>query len=164
MNLKRYIINYTKLVAQRIPLELTFPEVTAYVMALITPIVNTYNNLLLFREQIIYKLTITPQVVYLEKMLNDRYDSIERRIYIWDGAEYLPRFLFVKAELKPDALYRKSEVTKPKLFLYTKGEVGQFTYDFVVYVPLVVTFDANEMAALVSTYKLASKLFKIQTF
>lgn len=164
MNVKRYIIDYAKFVVQRIPIELRIDEVMAYTKVLASPIVTIYNSLILFRVQLNYKILITPQVVYLEKMLNDRYDNLLRRIYILDGNEYAPIYLYRKAELKPIYLYRKSEVAKPKKYLYTKGEVGQFTFDFVVYVPLDVVFDENEMKALVNGYKLASMLFKIQTF
>lgn len=164
INVKRYIINYTKFVVERIPEELRFDEVVAYVNKLTTPLVFVYNKLIAFRDSILYKLTITPQVCYLEKMLNDRYDNLLRRIYILDGNEYQALSLFVKAELKPLRLYRKSEVAKPKNRLFLKGEVSQFTFDFVVFVPLDVSFDENEIKALVSYYKLASKFFKIQTF
>lgn len=164
MNLKRYVINYTKLVTQRIPFDLRFPEVVAYLMILAAPFIGLYNNFLLFRDQVIYKLTITPQVVYLEKMLNDRYDTTLRRIYIMDGQEYAQLFIYRKAELKPLFLYRKSEVAKPKNYLYVSGEVGQSTFDFVVFVPVEIPFDQNEISSLIESYALPSKDYNIQTF
>lgn len=164
INVKRYIINYTKHVTQRIPVEFRFADVTAYLMVLAGPFISIYNSLLSFRDQIIYKLTITPQVVYLEKMLNDRYDTVQRRIYIMDGQEYAQLFIYMAAELKPLFIYTKAEVAKPKNYLYVKGEVGQGTFDFVVFVPNDVAFDPNEIASLINTYKLASKTYNIQTF
>lgn len=164
MNVKRYIINYTKIVNERIPEEIRTTDLVAYVMVLILPVVFIYNLFLAFRNLVLYRLEITPQVVYLEKLLNDRYDDDERRIYILDGNQYEPKYLFTKAELQPIFLYRKSEVSKPKTYLFTKGEVGQFTYDFVVYVPISIEFDENEMKSLIEGFKLASKFFKIQTF
>ncbi|MBT1702967.1 hypothetical protein [Chryseosolibacter indicus] len=164
VNVKRYIINYSKFVTERIPMEFRFDDVIAYVNVLVSPLVSLYNNLLPFRDQVTYKLNITSQVCFLEKMLNDRYDVVERRIYIRDGNEYLPTFIFRKAELQPLFVYTKGEASKPRVNIYRKGEVGQFTYDFVVCVPASVPYNEREMRALISYYKLASKFFTITTF
>jgi len=161
-NVKRYIINYTKLVEQRIPEDFRKDKAIAFFKVFVSPFVLIYNSLLSFRTLLLYKLSITPQVVYLEKMLNDRYDDTERRIYITDGKEYTPLFLYQKSELKPTFLFLKSETGFLKTLLYLKNETGQFTFDFVVHVPSVVSFNSNELVALVNNYKLASKTFKIQ--
>jgi hypothetical protein len=163
-NVKRYIINYTKLVTQRVPEELRFDDVIALLMVLVYPVVYIYNQLIAFRDFVKYKLSITPQVVYLEKMLNDRYDDTLRRIYILDGSSYDPIFIYTEAELQPQFLYTESETAKPKTDLFTDGEVGQFTFDFVVYVPADIEFIEIEMKTRIDEYKLASKFFKIQTF
>jgi hypothetical protein len=162
MNVKRYDINYTRLVKQRIPVQISLPKLTALALSFAVPFVYTHTMLTNFRNLILYKLTITPQVVYLEKLLNDRYDTIERRIYIADGKEYTPTFLFKKEELKRVFLFRKSESGFLQRYLYTKNETGQFTYDFIIHIPVMVAFDMNELTALVNIYKLASKTFKIQ--
>lgn len=164
MNVKKYIIDYVKFVLQRVPEELRKVDLLAYLNVIVGSIVYIYNNLILFRDQIIYKLTITPQVCFLEKMLNDRYDNVLRSIYIEDGAVHSPLFVFTTAEAQPVFIYLKSEASKPKTFLYSKGEVSTVTFDFIVFVPVEVSFDVDEMSALVNSYKLASKLFSIQTF
>jgi hypothetical protein len=162
INIKRYTIDYVKYVTQRIPARIRFDEVIAYALVLVSPVVQLYNSLLLFRDLMLYKLTITPQVVYLEKMLNDRYDNIERRIYVTDGKEYSSIFVYTKSEGKPNFIFTKAETGVLQTFLYLKNETGQFTFDFVVHVPVLVDFDINEMTSLVNAYKLASKSFKIK--
>jgi hypothetical protein len=163
MNVRRYIIDYRRLVTQRIPFIMRWDDVISFLMILASPFVKGYNNLLAYRDLLIYQLTITPQVVYLEKMLNDRYDTALRRIYIEDGKQYNPLFVFRKLELKPVYLFRKSETLKPKRYVYVIGEAGQQSFDFVVYVPLGMTYNEIELKALVNNYKLASKIFTIQT-
>jgi hypothetical protein len=164
INTKRYVINYTKFVTERIPEDFRFPEVIALALIVCSPIIFIYNLLILLRNFVLYNLSITPQVAYLEKMLNDRYDDSERRIYILDGNTYDPLFIYTEPELQPQFLYTEGEVGKPETFLYTEGEVSQFTFDFVVYVPLAVSFDETEMKTRISSFKLASKFFKIQKF
>jgi len=162
INVNRYIINYTKFVTSRIPVKIRYPEIVAWVLWLALPIVVIYNLLIVFRNFVLYNLTITPQVVYLQKMLNDKYDDDERRIYIEDGISYLPLFLYTRGEENPVFIYRRSEAN-PK-YVFTRGEVGQSTNDFVVYVPNEVEFNEQEMRTLLTSFKLASKSFKISIF
>lgn len=166
VNVKRYIIDYVKLVRDRVPVDLReFPELMAYLNIIAGPVVSVYNSLNLFRNLILYKLTITPQVCYLEKMLNNQYDNTLRRIYIEDGAQYEGQFVFQESEDQPLFIYTEAEVDKPDVFIYTEGESsGVGSFDFVVYVPTAVSFDVNEMSSLIRTFKLASKIFSIQTF
>ena len=163
INVKRYIIDYGKLVTERIPADMYSNQMRAWLMQLIGQVVALYNSFVLFRNSVLYKIAITPQVCYLEKMLNDRYDSSLRRITIIDGLEYNPLFIYLDLENKPVYFFLKSETAKPKVYLYTAGEAGQFTFDFIVVVPVAVSFNLNEMIALLQQYKLASKIFSIQT-
>jgi hypothetical protein len=162
INVKRYDIDYTKLALERIPQPIQDEEHNTWVQRLISPIVFIYNELLLFRTIMLYKLTITPQVVYLEKMLNDRYDSLLKRITIIDGVQYDQEYLFTRPEAKPIFIYRKSELKPPKYF-YLRGETSDESFDFVVNVPVAVSIDVNEMKSLLNTYKLAGKYYTIQT-
>jgi hypothetical protein len=162
VNVKRYVIDYVKYVTRGIPETFQLPIVVSLVLVISAPVVLVYNLLLAFRNQILYKLMITPQVVYLEKMLNDRYDTEERRITITDAKEYNAVFIFKKIELKPVFLFLKSEVGFLSTFFYLKNETGQFTWDFIVNVPVLVDFNMNELTALVNTYKLPAKTFKIK--
>ena len=162
-NVRRYIIDYNKFAIERIPEDMRVPEVIQYVLCLLVPVVWLYDRFILFRNYITYALTITPQVVYMEMMLNNRYDTSLRRIYIRDGIDYDPIYIYTRAEAKPEYFYVRGEAGKPKKYLYTRGESGSLTYDFIVFVPVVVIFNFEEMKSLIETYKLAGKYFLIQT-
>jgi len=167
INVKRYIIDYVKLVSERLPdPEINTDEVKAFVLVLVGPVVTLYNQLVTFRNFLQYKLSITPQVCYLEKMLNNQYDNALRRIYIRDGSLFDGIFIFQEAEPElPIYLYTEAEATKPKTFLYTEGETnGSGSYDFIVFYPAGLSFEMSEMVSLISQYKLASKIFSIQPF
>ncbi|MBS0647401.1 MAG: hypothetical protein JSR97_12550 [Verrucomicrobia bacterium] len=94
--------------------------------------------------------------------MNDRYDSTLRRIYIDDGQEKPPFYIFQRPELKPKFIYKNTE-NRPK-YIYTSGESGNLTDDFVIYVPMGLAFEEPEMVSLVKVYKLAGTKFKIQRF
>ena len=161
MNIKIYDIHFKKLVAWLLPSVLRTPVTFAVLYALLGPIISIYNLFLVSRRSNLYRLMITPQVCYVEMALNDKYDSSARRIQIVKPKRYDPIFLYRKLESKPVYLYRKTEISKPKTWLYLKGESTKFQYDFIVRVPFQVTFDENEMKAVIDSYILPDKFYKI---
>lgn len=159
-NTNIYRVYFRKLLRWLVPGILDRPIQTAWLNSLVAPLKSLYTAFLSFRESMLYFLSITPQVCRLQKLLNDRYDNQQRRIRIVDGVEYLPLWLYTKAEAKPVALHRKSE-GKPQ-WLYTRAECGATAVDFIIQVPVFVVFDLNEMIGLVRRFKLPSKTFKVQ--
>lgn len=121
-----------------------------------------YQDLLRFRKQKLYELSITPQKPYLEMLLNDKYDFTLRRIYIEDGIDKPAPYIYQRAEVKPMYIRKRSEAM-PKT-IYTRGESGDLKDDFVVFVPMDVVFEFEEMGSLIKIYKLAGVKFKIQRF
>jgi hypothetical protein len=99
-------------------------------------------------------------VVFLEKLLNDRYDISNRRIRITDALVYSSLYLYQEEENKPVFFYAEAE--SAPAFVFTEEEVGLQTVDFYVLVPSVITFNENELRALLDAYKLAGKTYKIQ--
>ena len=157
-----YDIDYIKLKGWLTADPLRQSRLLRYLGALVLPIVTLYQGFLLYRKAKLYQLMITPQKCYLERLLNDRYDFTLRRIYIDDGQDKPPYYIYVKAEEKPKFIYTKSEAQPA--WIYTRGESGNIADDFVIFVPVDVVFEVPEMTSLVKAYKLAGTKFKIQTF
>ena len=163
-NTARYNINYAKLIVQRIPQDLQFDEFIAWLNRFCDPFVFIYNMVVAYRTSTLYKLNITSQVFSLEKMLNDRYDNIDRRIFIDDGQIFAPTYEYLKAEGRTAYMYTKAEGHTPAQYDLLKGEVTGFHYNFIVWVPVSITFNINEMKGLLDENKLAGKIYSIQTF
>lgn len=150
MNPNIYNINYGRLVVWLLPNALRKTRLIAYIEALIKPVTSAYLAFRHYRNARLYELAITPQVCYLEKMLNDRYDPLQRRICIVDSVDQDPQHIYLAAENKPVYLGVKT--------IYTMGETSiLYPFDFFVQVPVVLqgTFQVPEMLQLVNTYKLA---------
>jgi hypothetical protein len=160
MNERIYDIAYKKLVNSLVPQVLRKPKMIALLYALVNPVVYVYNLFLINRRSNLYRLMITPQVCYVEMALNDKYDSSARRIKIARPKSYNPLFLYKKIENKPVFLYKKNEGA-PKTWLIQKGEASSFQFDFIVQVPATVVFDINEMMAVIDSYILPEKVYKI---
>lgn len=109
------------------------------------------------RNNNLYQLDITSQVCKLEKVLNDRFDSVSRRIKIIDGNYVGDDFIFTAVESNFIYLHDDAPFT-----LKLSGEYNSQVFDFIIQVPGAVAFDESEMTVLINSYKLASKTFTIQ--
>lgn len=107
------------------------------------------------RARHIYLTEHNGQVCYLEKALNDRFDSTNRGFYITDGDYIEGDFLYTNFENNPTYL--------PE-FINLSQELVNSAFDFIVIVPNTINIELQqyEIKALIDTYKLASKTYKIQ--
>ena len=161
MNARIYDINYKKLVTWMVPQVLRKTRLLVLLNVLVSPVVYIYNLFMINRRNNLYKLLISPQVCYVEMALNDKYDSSNRQIKIEQPKRKDPLFLYKKIERRPVHLFTKGEITKPRTILYQKGEASAFQYDFIVKVPATVAFNMNEMTAVIESYILPDKVYKI---
>jgi hypothetical protein len=110
-------------------------------------------------ESDFYNLSITPQICYLEKALNDRYDKYPRRIYITDGVPLVEPYLFQAAEQQPLYIFTASE-NQPQ-WLWQSNEAGGYKNGiaFIINVPadILENTTADEITGFVGNYKLAGK-------
>ena len=162
MNHNIFNIDFNRLATWLVPKFRRKEKLMAFVRLLATPFIYTYNDFLTFKKAKLYQLKITPQKCYLERLLNDRYDFTQRRIYIENGKDKPPFYIFRRDEQKPKYIRRRSE-NLPK-HIYTRGESGILQDDFVVFVPMDIVFAMAEMGSLISVYALAGIKFKIQRF
>lgn len=157
-----YTINWNNLAVWLLPRSFRKTRLIILLKALLYPLTVLYDSFKLFRKAKIYQLTITPQVCYLERLLNDRYDSGQRRIYIDDAVWHLPWFVYKEAENKTEWLYM--EVENNPITVYTEGEAGVALNDFVVFVPKSIAFDNAQMRSLIDAFKLFGTKYTIQLF
>src|ERR1044072_3137262 len=125
-------IDYIKLVRLRIPPHIRQPKHVTWLLGLCNPISFIYLLFLRNRNNNIYRLKITPQVCYMEKMLNDRYDISERRIKIVDSVSFDPLYIFLQPENKPVYIFTLSE--QHPVYIYTYPETTPEPVDFVIQV------------------------------
>ena len=159
-NSKIYNIDWKKLTAWLIMVLLRTSKLVAFNNAGSALVNDLHTRFIFYKNWTEYRLGITPQTCYLEKLLNDRFDVVERRIVIVKGVEFPALPLYLKAEGKPVNLFKKSEAIP--LVLYTKSETQQFTVDFIIKIPVLVPFDLNELKAYLDGDVLPSKIYKVQ--
>lgn len=160
-----YSFNIFNHVKQSLFRDFLKPKFLDNLKAFLKPAQELNDEFSLFVTKSRREANFTGQVVYLEHLLNDEFDSNQRRIYIADGqANVLPPFVFNKIEQRPIYLYNKSE-NQPKFYLYNQSEYFTSS-DFIVFVPNVLLSASLQvnLKRLVNYYKQAGKTFEIQGF
>lgn len=152
-------IDYNKLIKLLLPVRVRKPRLLAFLGVMVSPVVYLYNNFMANRANNLYEVNHTGQVCRLRAAINDRFDNIHRRIYIVDGDTILPTWMYRRTESKPVYIKTRSEASP--VYMYRRSELFTLGY-FVVKVPGAVTFDREEMKALINKYKLAGKPYKIE--
>lgn len=148
------------------------PKLIAWLMVLVSPIQTLWNEFSAYRLSILDQVSFNSQIIYLEKLLNDRYNiAMVQLIFITDVANVEYQYLANKAEGYPPLYLKNKAEAGDTLYIGNKSEYfGQ--YDFIVNVPLAIYTDLltnnsaglNNMKALINFYKLAGKRYLIQSF
>ncbi len=140
------------------PSRLRRPFMFLWLNALVAPIRWLYTEFVKYRHLANYKMEHNGQVVYLQKVLNDRFDVALKQIRISDGTKYDWTYLFQSLENKPQYLN--------KILLYDHLSYGITGADFQVHVPSGIPIWTNsslmaEFRSLLNYYKLAGKRYKL---
>lgn len=129
----------------------------------IKPIVRLHLEFLSFRNQALYKVNHNSQICYLQAVLNDNFDNIQRRIIIKNAIIKAPVWFYEPQENKPVLFYEDSD-NKP-VYFREEEELLTDGADFTVIVPIDIvplnTIDKNaflvKMQGLLFYYKLYVK-------
>jgi hypothetical protein len=129
--------------------------------AIIKPLSDIQNNFYQFYEDKKYELTFNGQVIYLEHILNDKFDPILRRIYIGD-AEQTPNVYVFNDSEDNEAIYLfNNSDTSEDIYLFNASEETP-GLDFIVFIPIGFTYNDNLMKYYINKFKTAGKRYQIQ--
>lgn len=158
-----YNISFKDIVNKLLPLALRKERVKAFLYALIKPLKDVNSTFSGFKDGIDYELRFNGQTIYLEHILNDKYDSILKRIYIEDTSAIDYTYLFNEVEAREKFYLRNLSEATPPIYLENITEQVNQTH-FKVKVPSTITFSTPEMEALVDKYRKAGTNYTIETF
>lgn len=159
-NTKIYNVNWNKLTAWLIPDELFKAKVFVLCKSMIVFVSTIHIDFLNFRKQKMYELAITPQICWLVLLLNDRFDFVQRRIYIEDGAKGDNVYLFQDDE--GDSIYAFQDSELENNWVFNDSEVGSTPAHFIVYLPSVLAAKEDMIKSILNINRLPSKRYQIQ--
>lgn len=149
-------IDLDDLVVQLLPMRLRKPKQVAWLRLLITLFKRNLKTLKQERELTLYRLTHNYQVGSIEKVLNDAFDFVDRRIRLSEGNYIVPTAIYQPTENKP--LVTPYVIFKP-------DELAAGNGDFIVNIPKELNLsegDIIRLTAIVRYYALDDKAFKIE--
>ena len=156
-----YDIDFPALIKMLLPVRLRKPVMQHWLQALTRPVRELYTQFYQNRASDIYTLSHNSQVVYLQAVLNDVFDSTGRSIYISDDFAADPLYVYLPAEAHPLWLGLDGEPSsvayQVPAWLYTRTETSYVSYHFIIHVPTAVTIDMVRLNALVDRYRLPSR-------
>lgn len=126
---------------------------------------NYLNNI--FYTYIIEKkeeLKYNGQIINISKRLNDVFDNDLRRIYIANVATIPVQYIWRVSEFETPYVYRMSESSNDSFIVGRTAEIDSDIYDFIVFIPVSLTYNNEQMNAIINKYKLVDKTFNIQTY
>ncbi|MBN1185775.1 MAG: hypothetical protein JXB49_26065 [Bacteroidales bacterium] len=157
-----YNIDYNRLIRWLVPPQLRNAFILAWTKALISPVAWLYNSFIAYWTDVNYRTAITPQVCYLQKVLNDTFDASSRRITVIDNPGYSVILIHQDSAQLPVFTHQEGSGHDADIPIIHDNSNYSGTYDFVVQVPFVLTqTELYRMASILNAYKLASKRYKI---
>jgi hypothetical protein len=147
-----------------------------WIKCLIEPVKWLYHVFKTNRNSNLYLLAHNGQVGYLEAVLNDTFDMLNRRIFISDPLFFDPGYIYLETELKPLHIGLVSDIgvsvfpTPNPVPLYTDSELySGGGISFIVNVPIALALTVTpgpikRLKALVDMYKLPGRRYDVVFF
>jgi hypothetical protein len=157
-----FSLDFRKLVSDLLPPDLRKAKRIDWLLVLVSQIKSIHTQFVALATQKRFDLQFTSQVIYLEYLLNYRFNGGLNTIYIADAQNPDYVYLWQRAENVKLYIYNRVE-NESKTFVYNRAEFNHYA-DFVVMVPALLVFNRSEMVALINRYKIAGKIFTIKTY
>ena len=101
------------------------------------------------------------QVIYIEHILNHYFDPINKGIYITDSAQVEEGVvLYNDAEDNEETYLYNDAENADETYFFNQEELQNWA-DFIVNIPSSVTYNEQQLRALVNRYKIAGKNYII---
>ncbi len=136
-----------------------------WVECMLRPLVYVNASLVNFVFHIRYRLSITGQVIYLEKYLNDLHDPTLREIYISDDTQTEQFFLYLKQDDREHSSVNLKADGAAPLYLYNKANF--FNDRFTVWIPDRYVLDdvfEKRIRIAVNRYKIAGPTYSVKSY
>lgn len=155
-----FTVDFQDLIGQLLPMRWRKPLMQHWLLCLQAPTIALHQKLLTYRASVKQQLRYNSQVVYLQAALNDGADSVARRIFLSEGSNGVPLWLYTPAEEEPRFLGLRGAgagTVVISAWLFTRSETVAARYDFIVWVPVTLIYDPIYLKGLIDSLRLPTK-------
>jgi hypothetical protein len=133
-------INLFTLAIQLMPTNRRTPIHMAFIKVLVSPFNLLLQELKKHRADNIYKLQHDSRLGSVQKVLNDKFDKVLRRITIIEGQRLNQNYSYYSTENK--------EPLETPFYTYSADEITEFTADFEICIPIAVGLIESDITRL----------------
>lgn len=160
-------INTDRLIEILVSIRLQTMTLVLFLKSILEPIKNLMSKINVFRNSTTDKLSYCGQVCSLERLLNDRFDLVNRDIYITDALSVKPLIIYSYQDVEKlitvtnTANFESHPIIAPR-----SSGIGDNLDKFVIHVPdsNEARSRENELRACVNLYKFSGKGFFIKYY
>jgi len=125
-------VDIERFIKLSLPVSFRQSKILAWLNALFAPIKTNYARFTAFKISVFYILSHNSSIVLLQKMLNDKFDNTERRIYISNVQRSdINRFYYAN-ENKEFGIYNEGSVQKGFYYVFQNQDTSP---DYIVHIP-----------------------------
>lgn len=136
----------------------------AWLVTCLAKIQALHNELLSFRAEKLRELSYNSQTHLFDRLLNDKFPNPGNRIFIQNSSSRLSRLYIYKLQENERPSYIKQLLENPTgPYIYSLTDLTN-VWDFIVFVPTGLVYDAPKMNSLIRKYKLAGKRYTIKSY
>ena len=156
-------LNIQNTIKRLLPPTLRLPKSIAWLFRLFIVLRRKNEEFDALRGYWDYNLQFSSQTLSLEARLNQQYNMVMGSIYIvTQNTQDDNIYTFWINENQPSPfVWWLSEPSGTPTYVKWIGEGATVQVDFIVYVPSSLSFDENEMRAIIDLYRLAGKRYTI---
>jgi hypothetical protein len=162
--MRLYGINIAQLALKLVPVKIRKDRMAEWISALLQPIQSLNVRFVQLVVDVRYRMNFNGQVIYLEHILNDVFDSVSRGIYIDDdGTTAVENYVYNVPE--PTVFLRNKAETQPTIILFNSIEFNELNGDFVIHVPSYIVLNADverQIRKIVDRYKHVGRRYIIE--
>lgn len=161
MSKNYYNVNYAQYAVQMLPANLRVELMMSYIKAIVVPLEELHAKFSKLKDSIDYNHY--SQICYMQSLVNDHFDPLERRINIKNSILDQGYYLFWKQKHNKPVLLHKQENRQPYM-ISNDFEIGTTNIDFEIVFPIGYILSESEetrLTNLVNQSKLASKRYRI---
>ena len=166
LSINKYNSDFAKFAKNLLPWFYRFGWLKDFIYSLIKPLQDVSDNFYSTISTVDTYLKYTSQHLSMEEMLNDRYDSTLRRIYITEndviGSD---KDIYQQSEINPEprSIYQQGEDNPVPINIYQESEYPILTYSFTINIPVAITYNSDQFEALIGAY-IGERTYNVVTF
>ena len=154
-----YSLDISILIKRFTPPFLRGTNIHSFGLIITKPLETLYNGFLAFRQRQNALLVINSQQIVLQNELNNRYDSVQRRITIQTNNAISQ---IAEASLQSEGIILEASLQSEGVIAQAALNIEINDYDFWVNVPTDLLASEQAITRYVERYKLAGKRFELR--